>query len=52
MVGMAGQGVQVNSAKLSQDLPGVYTVAFQIPEQVIIGTGDLYILGGFDSSGF
>jgi len=40
VVGMAGQGVQVNSAKLSQDMVGVYTVTFQIPGPNDIGTGD------------
>jgi uncharacterized protein (TIGR03437 family) len=37
IVGMAGRAVPFVSARLSEDLPGVYVVAFQVPADMTTG---------------
>jgi uncharacterized protein (TIGR03437 family) len=43
--GMAGGGANLVYAKLSEDLPGVYVVAFQIPTNAPIGNDTTFSIG-------
>ena len=43
--GMAGQGVPLVYARLSEDLPGVYLVAFQIPASMTTGNNVNFSIG-------
>ena len=43
--GMAGQAVPLVSAQLSEDLPGVYVVAFQIPAGISTGNNVTFSIG-------
>jgi len=43
--GMAGGGPQLVSAQLSEDLPGVYVVAFQVPTNISPGNNVTFSIG-------
>lgn len=45
VVGMNGGGVPFTSAKLSEDLPGIYMVAFQIPADMATGNNISFSVG-------
>ncbi len=45
IAGMNGGGVPVVSARLSEDLPGVYVVAFQIPADMTTGNDVTFSVG-------
>jgi uncharacterized protein (TIGR03437 family) len=45
IAGMSGQGVPVSYARLSEDLPGVYVVAFQIPSDMTTGNNVTFSVG-------
>ena len=45
IAGMSGQGVPVSYARLSEDLPGIYVVAFQIPSDMTTGNNVTFSVG-------
>ncbi len=45
IVGMAGQGLPLNYARLSDDLVGVYVVSFQIPSDMSTGNNVSFSVG-------
>ena len=45
IAGMSGQGVPVSYARLSEDLPGIYVVAFQIPSDMATGDNVTFSVG-------
>jgi uncharacterized protein (TIGR03437 family) len=45
IVGMAGQGVPLNYARLSEDLTGVFVVSFQIPGDLQTGNDVTFSIG-------
>ncbi len=45
IVGMAGQGVPLNYARLSEDIPGVFIVSFQIPSGIATGNNVSFSIG-------
>jgi len=49
--GMAGQAIPLVYAQLSEDLPGVYVVAFQIPSGMTTGNSVNFSIGAQVSGG-
>ncbi len=45
IVGMAGLGLPLNYARLSDDIPGVYVVSFQIPSDMTTGSNVNFSVG-------